>query len=330
MESSVLRRLIWPENKTLFLAGGAALGLLADVMSFLGNLGSPAVLIWPALVIGGLLGWLCWPRLKTVDGQDGAECPECGAFRLSLYAIVAMGLLIAVGQGASATERLGQQLGLIQQDVTAIRTDVSAIRDVTASGELIPNPRTAAERFNNAWIYATLRRENEGAWRELQALYAAGGVGKMDAADLYFRTGLAFLPREQLVAQMVEIGRSKRDAAMLVVAARTMSSAAETAPLMAEARTLDPDLAFAYWDQGVSVVDRESGSARDRHEQGLARVAALEAFLEAARRRRPAQSFFLPQYQPDWEALVEGDLQHARDRLPRLAERAAREEQRGR
>src|SRR5690606_12875338 len=98
-------------------------------------------------------------------------------------------LLLLAGQGTTATERIGAQLGLIQQDVTAIREDTTAIRDVTSSAELVRNPRSAGDFFRNAWIYNMVRRDNAAAWESIQELYRRHNPNKLDAAELYFNTG---------------------------------------------------------------------------------------------------------------------------------------------
>jgi len=329
MNLKSLGSLIWPENKGLFLTGGAVIGLLADLMSFLGNLGSPLVLLMGAIVVALVVGAVCLPKLKPAAGEggdteEGAECLECGIFRLALFSIVALGVLMLAGQGVSATERIGSQLGLIQRDVAAVREDVSAIRDVTADSEIIRNPRTAAERYRNAWLYANHRRDTDNAWSQLQALYADFTPNKLDAAELYFTTGLTKLARPELIAQMLETGRAKRDAAMLVVVARNMTTHAEAAPIIAEARAFDAEMPFTYWDPQVPRVLND-GTAQHRYETALAEIAAYEAFLAAVEKRRPSDYYFMPQYQADWEAQARERLHREQARLPNLAERAARQ-----
>ena len=323
MTFAMLTRAIWPERKSGFLIAASVVGLLGDLTSFLGNLSSPLIFLVSAIALAALFGWLCAPHLNAAS-EDGAECRECSAFRLSLYAAVALGLILLAGQGQTLTERVGAQLGLIQQDVSAIRVDTGAIREVTASAELIANPRQAEDFYHNAWINESMRRDNAASWREIQALYARSGPNKMDAAELYFRAGVPHEARDVLIARMIEIGRSQRDAAMLVVAARQAGSAEEALALQAEARAIDPDMPFVYWDQGVSRLITHDGSTEGRYRASQQEVAQYEGFLAAAGRRRIADYFFLPQYQADWEGMVRENLSRERERLVRLEERVNR------
>src|SRR3546814_8514235 len=62
--------------------------------------------------------------------EEVVQCAPCDAFRFGLFATAAFVLLMLIGQGQSATETVGRQLGLIQSDVTAIRGDVSDLHEM--------------------------------------------------------------------------------------------------------------------------------------------------------------------------------------------------------
>ena len=143
------------------------------------------------MALAGILAWFCLgrvgaPEAKTPEGEAAAiKCRECDAFRVMLFASAGVALLLLAGQGTTATERIGAQLGLIQQDVSAIREDTTAIRDVTSSVEIVRNPRSAADYFRNAWIYSTVRRDADGALNSMEELYRRHSPNKLDAAELF-------------------------------------------------------------------------------------------------------------------------------------------------
>src|SRR3546814_16824790 len=70
----------------------------------------------------------------------------------------------------SATETVGRQLGLIQSDVTAIRSDVSDLHEMAQPHMIIKRPASAADHFNNAWLYHTMQRNPAKAREEIRAL----------------------------------------------------------------------------------------------------------------------------------------------------------------
>jgi len=309
-------RVVWPERGPLFAVVGGIVSLLGDFASFLANIASPQLLIWPAIGLAGLLAWFCFGRVTaaavaTPEGEASAvRCRECDAFRVMLFASAGVLLLLMAGQGTTATERLGAQLGLIQQDVSAIREDSSAIRDVTSSAELVRNPRSAADYFRNAWINANVRRDSAQAWADIEALYQRHTPNKLDAAELYFNTGRAQLTRDQLIARMVEVGRARKDASMLVIAGRNMESNESALASYEEARVIDPDLPFAHWDVArVQLMQLSSGvSARENLAMARAVVSGHERFIEVSGRKPVASYFYLPQHQADFETLARGQL----------------------
>lgn len=318
MNFATLWRVVWPERGPLFVVVGGIVSLAGDFASFLGNIASPQILVWPAVGLAGLLSWFCLGQVSKVPAgaeaavqEEAIQCRECDAFRVMLFASIGVILLLLAGQGTTATERIGAQLGLIQQDVTAIREDTTAIRDVTSSAELVRNPRSAADFFRNAWIYNMVRRDNAAAWEAIQELYRRHNPNKLDAAELYFNTGRMSLTRDQLMAQMIDVGRSRRDAAMLVIAARNMDSNDDAFALYEEARAIDPDMPFAYWDVArVQLMQITSGAtSRDNLAAAQAAVAGHERFLEVASRKPVASYFYLPQHQADFETLARSQLE---------------------
>ena len=325
MNGELIRRVLWPERGPLFLIIGGIVSMVSDFASFLGNLASPQVLLWPAAGLAALLAWFCISRVfaakknaPAAPADEGGDahgdpaiaattCRECDVFRILLFATIGIITLVIAGQGATATERIGAQLGLIQQDVAAIREDTSAIRDVTSSGELVRNPRTAEDYFRNAWIYQMMRRDADQAWASMQDLYRRHAPNKLDAAELYLNTGRAHLSRDALLAEMVRIGRERRDASMLVIAARNTLDFAQAQPLYAEARALDADLPFAYWDVARTDLLNLPGpgsSAEVTLERIRVIIAGMDQFREVASRKPLASYFYLPQYQADYEAMA--------------------------
>lgn len=321
-------RMVWPESGPLLAGVGGIIGLLSDVGSFVGDISAPWV--WAPVVLGLLLAVLLFApcRNRVVAGlpeqQDAAyDCRICNVFRVGLFACLVCAMLALAGQGATATEKIGTQLGLIQRgvedvkrDTAVIREDTGAVREALSGSELVRDPSTAEERFHNAWVLNMQRGDNSGAWEQLQALYREHVPNKLDAAELYRNVGKAFLGRDELLANMVEIGRQKHDAAMLVIAARNEVDPDAAQALRDEARAIDPDLPFAYWDVGD--FSRQFGGAGANGDAGKqlahyrAVVAGHEKFLEVAARGPVARYFYRPQYQADYDDLARSQLQSAR------------------
>ena len=313
MKIGTLWRVVWPERGPLFVVVGAIVSLLSDFASFLGNIASPQLLLLPAAGLAAVLAWLCLARVGGAPEpqRDAAvACRECDAFRVMLFASVGVVLLLMAGQGTTATERIGAQLGLIQRDVAAIREDTAAIRDVTASSELVRNPRSAADLFHNAWIYANVRRDNAAAWETVRTLYERHTPNKLDAAELYLNIGRGYETRAALLEQMAAIGIRRRDAAMLVIAGRNVESNEQALQMYAQAQEIDPDLPFAYWDIArVGLYTIEPGAtASENLEVMRANVAGHRQFIEVAGRAPVARYFYVPQYQPDYENMAQSQL----------------------
>lgn len=165
MKPSTIWRVVWPEKGPLFVIVGGIVSLLSDFSAFLANIASPQLLVWPLVALAGLLAWFCLGRVgaaakETPDTSETAvQCRECDAFRVMLFATAGVALLLMAGQGETATERYGRQLGFIEDTVTDIAEDTNVIRDNLSSTELVRNPRSAAEFFRNAWIYNMVRRD---------------------------------------------------------------------------------------------------------------------------------------------------------------------------
>ena len=321
-------RMIWPESGPLLAGVGGIVGLLSDVGGFLGGIASPWV--WAPVVLGLLLTVLLFaPCRKRVladlpEKRDEAyDCRICNVFRIGLFACLVCAMLALAGQGATATENFGEKLGLIErkvddikQDTAVIRDDTGAMREVLSAGELVKKPGSAAERFHNAWLLNMQRGDNAGAWAQLQALYDEYAPNKLDAAELYRNVGKAFLGRDELLARMIEIGRRKRDAAMLVIAARSEADPAAAQALRDEARAIDPDLPFAYWDVGDYSRQFGGAGAAGNAQTQLAHYSAVaaghERFLDVAARGPVARYFYRPQFQADYDDLARSQLQNAR------------------
>ena len=317
MKPATIWRVVWPERGPLFAIVGGVVSVAGDFASFLGNIASPQILVWPAVGLAGLLSWFCFGQVGKVAAdapaatQEAAiQCRECDAFRVMLFASVGVVLLLLAGQGTTATERIGTQLGIIQRDVAVIREDTGAIRDVTSSSELVRNPRTAADFFRNAWIHNMVRRDAQASWDSIQELYRRHTPNKLDAADLYFNAGRTFLTREQLLEQMIQVGRDRRDASMLVMAARNVDTNEQAFALMDEARAIDPDLPLAYWDpmrvQFIGLVP--GGTPEQNLAQSQRALAGSEQFLEIASRKPIAGYYYLPQHAPDLESFVRSQI----------------------
>ena len=317
MKLGTLWRVVWPERGPLFAIVGGIVSMAGDFASFLGNIASPTILVWPAVGLAGLLAWLCLGRVGVVTPdapeattEAAVQCRECDAFRVMLFASVGVVLLLLAGQGTTATERIGTQLGLIQQDVAAIREDTTAIRDVTSSSELVRNPSSAADFFRNAWIHNMVRRDAQSAWDSIQELYRRHTPNKLDAAELYFNAGRTFATRDQLLNQMMEIGRERRDASMLVMAARNVDSNDQALALLAEAEAIDPELPFAHWDpMRVQFIAIQAGATPQQNlDQAQRALAGTETFLEVAGRKPVASYYYLPQHAPDMEQFARSQI----------------------
>jgi hypothetical protein len=315
--AAVLRKVLWPERLgPSGLIGGAA-GLLGDFGNFLSDKITPVLLLSVFGAASAGFGLLCIQRAFLVPAGEGpalddvAHCAVCDGLRISLAGTLVFLVLMLVGQGESATEVIGKRLGLIQQEVHATAKNVGDIHDVIEPQMIIDHPSRPVERFNNAWVYMMIRRDPAHAWEAAQDLYAHGAPRKLDAAEIYFNAGRQFVARDQLLTQMVDMGRSQRDATLLVIAGRNTLDDKASDGLYAEARTLDPDLPLAWWDaqrHGMRMGQFE-GSFEAQRAAMVVQKQGLEMFLAKLNASPPSRYYFVPQYQPDYAVAARQTLQ---------------------
>jgi len=225
---------------------GTGIALFGDVIDFFSDLLARPVLLAGLVLFASVTLWLCWRVFGDGAPQgdppkEPTDCPECNATRFGGFACIAFGVLTLIGNGGSATATVGEQLGLIQQDI-------DEIQEVLEPQTIIDDPETMAEHFNNAFVYRTYRQDAVNAARSMADLYAIGAPRKLDAAQLYFDTQSAVAGRASVLAAMKRIGEASGDATLLVVAARNVASNDERRQLVARARQLAPDMPFVWWD----------------------------------------------------------------------------------
>lgn len=327
-----LKSLIWPEKTLLFAGIGSILGFASDFASFLTNFGSPLLWIVLAGTLTVLFAILCTPKILKSNLDDAgavdaaSKCWQCDWLRLSLFTTFGLAILLIVGQGQTATERIGRQLGVIETKIDDIGQTTEeikkttgqidettvAIRDVTASGEINPSPHTADEFYRNAFIYSYMRQDAAKAWESIDALYQRFGPSKVDAAELYFTLARQNLTRDEAFARMTEAGRKYSDATLLVIVGRNTPDFAQADALYAEARRLDPDFATAYWDiQRPIDVNAGADGIRDPVGQSVKTRANIELIrqgIEAAARAPQGRYYFQPQFAPDVQSFLEQAL----------------------
>jgi hypothetical protein len=334
---------LFPERPSLFALFGGAVALFGDFASFLtGAITPPLLMVLFAVATAGAV-FLCLRHSRTINIADekavenAGKCFVCDAFRFSLCAAAIFALMMIVGGGKTATESVGETLGLIKEDVEQISDDVTAIRETTDSFAVIARPQNAADDFHNAWIYQNVRRDGAKAMDSLKALYGRGERGKMDSAELYFTVGRVTIARDDLIEEMRAIGRRNRDGAMLVVAARNAPDDAAAKELYEEARQIDPSLPFAWWDMQRPAQPPISGDINASLAGFKEQKAQIDAFIERIDGRPAGAFFFLPQHQPDFDALARqnrdsltGNISRMEDSIGRMsagvaAERARKE-----
>lgn len=306
----IVKRILWPAKASLFALVGGAVGLFGDMVSFFSDFLSAGTLTLVFAAITAIAALLCFQRAFMVSPADpGAvdevvQCAPCDAFRFGLFATAAFLLLMLVGQGQSATEAVGRQLGLIREDVSAIRGDVSDLHAMAQPQMIIKRPSSAAEHFNNAWLYHTMQRNPAKAREEMQALYARYAPRKMDAAQLYLDTGSALIGRADLIREMQALARKTGDATLLVAAARGAESHEAGDAIIEEARAMDPELPFAWWDMQRMKPPRVGGTPAERLADLRADQASIEKFRALYRGHPSAYFFFLPQYAGDLDSIA--------------------------
>jgi len=304
-------RVFVPENPTVFGFIGAGAGLFGDLANFLSERITAGLLMTLFAGGAGVAAAFCFRKALSVTERTEAnavavgKCLPCDAFRATAVAGLIYLLLMVIGGGQSATEKIGETLGLIRKDVEKISTDVEAIRETTDAFAIIDKPKGAADRFHNAWIYQNMRRDGAKALAEIEALYAEGKPARLDAAELYFAAGRATQSREALIERMRALGLKNRDAALLVVAARNAPDPASGDALIAEARAIDPGHPFVWWDvQRQQPVAARPGDIEGSLADYSAQKANIDKFLETMNGRPAGDFFYLPQHQADFESLA--------------------------
>jgi len=326
--SQLIRRILWPEKFSLFAIVGAAAGLLTDFVAFLADHVTP---MWPLLafaVVSAGAAVYCFRKalqLPEPIAEEAARnvsgCPQCDAFRFAAFSVLAFGLVLSLGQGATLTEQVGTRLGLIERKIDAMSAKVDTMStqmddfaSIAQPQMLIEDPRVPAEHFSNAWLHLNVRRDPASAWQSIQAVYAGKAPVKLDAAEMYFAVGRNFVARQQLSEDLRRLGTEKGDATLLVVAGRNAGDPDRADALYAEAQQLDPELPFAHWDMQrpeLRPATMVVGAAAQQQQAAAARrkVERLEKFLALAATRPVGSYFYLPQYQGDFEQIAQQHLQ---------------------
>src|SRR3546814_18384948 len=117
------------------------------------------VIIFAGITVAAAL--LCLQRAFMVNEGDPAavaevvKCAPCDAFRFGLFATAAFVLLMLIGQGQSPTETVGRQLGLIQSDVTAIRSDVRHLTTMAKPHMIIKRTASAYAHLKTTRVTQT-------------------------------------------------------------------------------------------------------------------------------------------------------------------------------
>ncbi len=331
LSRSTVMKILWPERGSLFAIVGGAIGLSGDITSFFSEFLSPYYLLALFGVVALLTAMLCLQRAslaevtKAESLDDVVRCGVCDAMRFALFSFAAFILLLLVGQGQTATETIGEKLGLIHADVQKVQEDVSAIREevgavgenvadihsVIQSQKIIKDPKTAEEFFANAWSYSYVNRDSAKALESLEALYDKFSPKKMDAAELYYNSARPSYGRDELLAKMVAQGRNSDDATLIVVAARYAADEEESQRLYQMAKDMDPELPFAYWDiQRPSAAMGNPGNIDPEYRLGLVekQVEGLEKFISLIANKPAGYYFYLPQYQGDFEMMARQNL----------------------
>lgn len=303
---------LFPERPSLFALFGGAVALFGDFASFLTGAVTPPLLMALFAVVTAAAIYLCVRHTRQIDINDSAaikaagDCFVCDAFRFSLCAAGIFALMMLVGGGKTATESVGEMLGLIKEDVEQISEDVTVIRESVDSITIIERPKNAFESFNNAWIYQYVRRDSENAFKWINQHYQSGKPSKLDAAELYFNAGRVTVARDQLLAQMADIARRNRDGAMMVVAARNEPDFDKSSELYKEAQRMDPSLPFAYWDmqRTAQPIQAQAEGPAQSAVRLTAQKVEIDAFLERIDGQPAATYFYLPQHQADLETIA--------------------------
>lgn len=329
LSRNVLMRILWPERGSLFAIVGGAIGLSGDITSFFSEFLSPYYLLALFGIVAGVMALLCLQRASLAEKSnsekidDVIHCSVCDAMRFSLFSFGAFILLLLVGQGQTATETIGEKLGLIHADVKVIQQDVSTIREevgtvsenvddihaVIASQKIIEYPSAGEQYFANAWTYTYGQRNVAKAYEALDDLYKKFSPNKMDAAELYYNSARPNFSRDELIQKLVDQAQSSNDATLIVIAARYAADEDESDKLYLDAQNMNPELPFAYWDMQRSSSKTMSNIEPEVRKEILEKqIAGIEKFIELIAASAPSEYFYLPQYQPDHEMLARQNL----------------------
>jgi tetratricopeptide (TPR) repeat protein len=345
----VIKRLVWPEKVSFFAIIGGGAGLFADVTSFFSEFVQPIYILGVFALLALLTALLCFQRAMLVDTQkaDDVEnvvhCRVCDAMRFSFFAVAAFLILMMIGQGQSATETLGEKLGLIHedvkqvsakldevgQDVKTIGSDVSDMNSAMQAARLILNPDSAEDYFTNAFIYQNMQRNAQMALDMLDRLYSDYNPQKMDAAELYYTVGRQILSKDELLLKMQNYAEKNKDATLLVIAGRNAPEPEQSDALYEKAREMDGTLPFAHWD--IMRFSTTAGSAgispAEQRTMLSGQIAGLKKFIEHIQNKPASTYFYLPQYQADHEMVARqtlGNLEASMRNYERLDEMKAK------
>lgn len=294
-----LGRIVIPRQEPFTAVLGAGVGLAGDLANFVTEVIKAPYLLTIFGILTVALGALCLKKARRnlTDGADdmdaAAKCRECDSLRISLYATLAFGILMLIGQGDSATARIGQQLGLIQ-------ADVADVREAMSSGIPVKNPRTAEELFGNAYIYFHSRRDAATALETLEKLYRDHNPKKLDAADLYHQVLATTLSPGQVDARMIAKGEALSDPGFFVLLARKHNADPEKSEAYRQqAEALDPTYAYALWDpMGTAIgAGPRIGDTAGAQAYFSRQIERIDAFIARIQADPPSRYFFVPQYQ---------------------------------
>lgn len=303
---SVVRQILWPVKEPLFILAGSAIGLIGDLGGLVAERLRPDFVAWGFVGVTVAFGVECFRRSLRIDPVDQVavqkvvRCIPCDLMRCGLFTVAAFTLLAWIGQGNSGVETIAGRLGIIETKVKRVETNTDLIVDAMRQQILIDNPSTAREHFHNAWIFQTVRNDSASAAKAISAVYEAGAILKIDAAQLYLDAHSAVRPRADVVAEMIEMGRRLRDPALIVMVARAnQSDRTARDALMAEARTMDPSYPFAVHDP--MVVNFSSGpmDARAQERRLRTEIERLQEFLRLFEAKPADHWAFMPRFLGD-------------------------------
>lgn len=288
------KALVVPQNTRWLALAGTGIALFGDVVTFFTGLVNHTIFLIGLTLFAAITLYLCWQIFTKAPSKDipleqAVDCRECDATRFGIFATLAFALLAYIGGGESATAKVGEQLGIIQKDV-------ADIKEVLEPQSIIDEPETAADHFNNAFVFHHYRNDSANAIKSMKALYALDAPGKIDAAQLYFDAHATQEAKSRTLADMQRIGAEKRDATMLVIAARHASNGEERDRLIEQARSIAPDLPHAWWDPMVMPDAPRDTFTRPGEEAARlrTRISNIEKFLALEEKSPPSQWFYMP------------------------------------